>query len=97
MWPGGWSFENGGWTRRTTIVPLRRLQHRTVVQKRPQRRAGLASFAAAVGSRSAGGRLRLEQLDAGAAFALLDRLGPPAARASAPAGGRPSPCGGEGE
>ncbi len=79
----GWAIDergrlvarSGGVERLTSILPRRRVQHRSVEQNPLQRRAALASFGAAVASGGAGGRVRLDHLDVDAAFALLDRLG----------------------
>jgi putative membrane protein len=65
----------GGIERVTTIVARRRLQRRSVAQDPFQRRADLASFDVAVASGGAGGRVRLDHLDAGVAAGLLDALG----------------------
>ena len=64
----------GGIERVTAIVPRRRIQRRAVNQDFLQRRAALASFAAAVASGGAGGRLRVEHLDAADADRLLFSL-----------------------
>ncbi|MCC6315458.1 MAG: PH domain-containing protein [Thermomicrobiales bacterium] len=74
----------GGLTRRTTVAPLRRLQEREVRQTLFARRAGLATFVARLASRGAGSVVALRHLDAAAAQALAENLGPPAAGASAP-------------
>ena len=78
----GWTIDmeerlvirGGGVDRVTSIVPRRRLQRRSVEQGLLQRRAGLASFAASVASGGAGGRLRIEHLDADVADRLLFAL-----------------------
>lgn len=94
----GWTMTDGGLfvaraggiERVTSIVPRRRLQHRSLEQNAFQRRAHLASLGAAVASGGSGGRVRLDHLDAAVATGLLDALGP---RASARNGldGQPVP------
>jgi len=98
---GRLTVRNGGLARVTTVVPRRRLQRRWVDQNPLQRRADLASFAGAIASGLTGGSVRLDHLDAGDAFRLLDRLAPgsgevrsetrPAADATSPAAASPAP------
>lgn len=75
----------GGIERTTSIVPRRRVQHRSSTANFFQRRASLASLTTAVASGGAGGRVRLDHLDAAVAADLLHRLGPPAPTPAAPA------------
>lgn len=78
----GWTLDaqerfvvcGGGLERVTSIVPRHRLQRRSVDQSFLQLRAALASFATAVASGGAGGRLRIEHLDAAVANRLLFTL-----------------------
>ncbi|MBA2519411.1 MAG: PH domain-containing protein [Chloroflexia bacterium] len=74
-------ISNGGLTRKTTIVPRRRIQFQTVNRNVFQRRADLATLHMAIASGGAGGGAAVDHLDAGVAFGIVDRLGP--------AGGQP--------
>lgn len=80
----GWALDDGGGfvvrgrgIGRTTLITSRqRLQRRSVSRHPLQRRAGLATFRAAVASGGSGGRVAIEHLEESVAFDLLGRLGP---------------------
>jgi putative membrane protein len=62
--------------RTTAIAPRRRLQSRATLQSPFQRRVRLATFEAQVASGSGGAELRVTDLGADAADALIENLGP---------------------
>jgi putative membrane protein len=87
----GWlRYRDAGWTleadrlvvrsrllgRTTAIAPRRRLQSRATLRSPFQRRVGLATFEAQVASGGGGAELRVTDLGADAADALLENLGP---------------------
>ena len=89
----GWlRYRDAGWTleedrlvvrsrllgRTTAIAPRRRLQSRTTLRSPFQRRASLATFEAQVASGGGGAELRVTDLGADAADALIENLGPEA-------------------
>ncbi|CAA9533133.1 MAG: hypothetical protein AVDCRST_MAG49-42 [uncultured Thermomicrobiales bacterium] len=63
--------------RTTVVMPVRRIQRRTIARDLFQRRAGLGTFRAAVASGGGGGRVEIVHLDDAQADALLTRLAPP--------------------
>jgi putative membrane protein len=86
----GWlRYRDAGWTleadrlvvrsrflgRTTAIAPRRRLQSRTTLRSPFQRRVSLATFEAQVASGGGGGELRVTDLAADAADALIENLG----------------------
>ena len=87
----GWlRYRDAGWTleedrlvvrfrflgRTTAIAPRRRLQSRATVRSPFQRRVRLATFEAQVASGGGGAELRVTDLGADAADALIENLGP---------------------
>lgn len=87
----GWlRYRDAGWTleedrlvvrsrllgRTTAIAPRRRLQSRTTLRSPFQRRVSLATFEAQVASGGGGAELRVTDLGADAADALIENLGP---------------------
>ena len=87
----GWlRYRDAGWTleedrlvvrsrflgRTTAIAPRRRLQSRTALRSPFQRRVSLATFEAQVASGGGGAELRVTDLGADAADALIENLGP---------------------
>jgi putative membrane protein len=62
--------------RTTAIAPRRRLQSRATLRSPFQRRVGLATFEAQVASGGGGAELRVTDLGADAADALIENLGP---------------------
>jgi putative membrane protein len=79
----GWAFEadrlvmrHRGLGRKTAIAPRGHLQTRGMVSSPFQRRVRLATFLTEVASGSGGSVLQVKDLDAGAAKALVDDLGP---------------------
>lgn len=87
----GWlRYRDAGWTleedrlvvrsrllgRTTAIAPRRRLQSRTTLRSPFQRRVSLATFEAQVASGGGGAELRVTDLGAAAADALIENLGP---------------------
>jgi putative membrane protein len=79
----GWAFEadrlfvrHRGLGRKTAIAPRGHLQSRGMVSSPFQRRVRLATFLTEVASGSGGSVLQVKDLDAGAAKALVDDLGP---------------------
>jgi putative membrane protein len=86
----GWlRYRDAGWTleadrlvvrsrflgRTTAIAPRRRLQSRTTLRSPFQRRVSLATFEAQVASGGGGAELRVTDLGADAADALIENLG----------------------
>ncbi len=106
---GLWRFADAGWSldeqglltvrgrgiaRRTSVLPARRIQRRVLLESPLQRRAGLATFRAAVASGGSGGTVGIEHLDVNAGDALLAALRPRPTRsdpATRPAAGEHRP------
>jgi putative membrane protein len=76
-------LSSGGLTRRTMVVPRRRIQFRAILRNPFQRRADLATFKVAVASGGEGGGAEIDHLDLEVALTLMGELGPPAPRATA--------------
>lgn len=79
-------ISSGGLTRKTTVVPRRRIQFRVIERNIFQRRANLATLSVAIASGGGGSRARIEHLDQEVVSEIVADLAPVPRRVPAPPG-----------
>jgi putative membrane protein len=78
-------ISSGGFTRKTTVVPRRRIQFRIIERNVFQRRAELATLKVAIASGGGGSQASIEHLDQEVVSEIVTDLGPPPVARRSPA------------